>query len=674
MSSFADVFGQALRPSILRPGARIQYARLLCEAKYAMSRKPGILSIVVVTTLLIAGAASGSIAQEPPAETEGRVFGAEYSTLSDVQKPLIDDIFVRFGKITEREIDPEEAYNQLRLSVRTTFDAVTHALSTSRLTDAETGEDLGTPLDLIKHLEAVNGKIKGAGGDRQFRLYVELNPGSREVLDRSAEFAHKGNNTIFHKGYPHNYRQSGGTPSIQFSLSMDADRADIDVDYRASKFPNALVNGHLTAANSDIRAGNHGRHSQRWDGLVNWWDGLLGLFSGKTYEGENDDDHEFPVIPRAGDKTIDVAVHDFLSSWLVEQRLNLSIAYVDRDAYDCFALRLEEEGMSMDRGLAPIQLYMNMRETNKELGELKSLEGATIGVRIANRNLPLVRQPNHRQYVILGVPADIAETLKCGSYAKIADVSKKRQLRQGEDKLEHFLSTFFINGARGRGATLSLLWAKREGFWKVISYEVEADARVAERGMPDVRTKIETAEVRTVAGDPTLIATVERFHEAWLVEKKYDEVFGLFMPSTYVCVNLNLAEGQETIDDPEEQRSVLRAGIQRLGDFVGEIDELEDVLDSVEPWDPRVRVIEHPRGEAFGMMALPDWAGEQADCKLRVAREGAAATEGENKSFGRYFASALRVDTSSGQPAILCLGWVKQDSKWRIFSYKVENP
>lgn len=639
-----------------------------------MNPKLRIPSVVVVIALLAAGAATRSSAQDPPADTEGRVFGAEYASLSEVQKLLIDDIFARFAKITEREMDPEEAYNSLRLSVRTTFDAVTHALSTSKLTDAETGEDLGTPLDLIKHLETVHGKIKGAGGDRQFRLYVELNPGSREILDRSAEFAHKGYNTIFHKGYPHNYRQSGGTPSIQFSLSMDADRADIDVDYRASKFPNALVNGHLTAANSDIRAGNHGRHSQRWDGLVNWWDGLFGLFSGKTYDGESDQDREFPITPRAGDKTIDVAVHDCLWSWLVEQQPNLSIAYIDRAAYDCFELRLEEEGRSMDRGLAPIQLYMNMRETSKELGKLDSLEGATIGVRIPNPNLPLVRQPNHRQYVILGVPADIAKTLECGSYAKIADVSKKRRLRQGEDKLEHFLSTFFINGARGRGATLSLLWARREGFWKVISYEVEADARAEERAMPDVRAKIETAEVRTVAGDPTLIATVERFHEVWLVEKKYDEVFGFFMPSTYECVNLNLAEGQVAIDDPEEQRSVLRVEIERLGDFVGEIDELEDVLDSVEPWHPRVRVIEHPLSGAFGMMALPDWAGEQADCGLRVARDGAAAAEGENKGFGRYFASALRVDTSSGQPAILYLGWVKQDGEWRIFSYKVENP
>jgi len=253
-------------------------------------------------------------------------------------------------------------------------------------------------------------------------------------------------------------------------------------------------------------------------------------------------------------------------------------------------------------------------------------------------------------------------------------VSKKRQLRQGEGNLEHYLSTFFINGARGRGATLSLLWAKREGYWKIISYEVEADARVGERGMPDVRTKIETAEVQTEAGDPELIAAAERFHEAWFVEKKYDEAFSFFTPDSYECVNLDLAEGQGTTDDTEEQRTRLREGVGSFSDAIGPISKLEDAIDGVEPWDPRMHLVEHPRREAFGLIALPDWAGEQSTCSSMVARDGVPATEAENKDYGRFFASALRADTAAGQPAVLYLAWAKQDGEWRIFAYRVENP
>ena len=172
-----------------------------------MNANPRLLCVAMAAACLVL--APFAFAQEAEQARDVENFGAEYASLNDVQKLLIDDIFERFGTIMEREVDPEEAYNGLRLSIRTTFDAVTHALSTSRLTDEETGEDLGTPLELIKRLEAVAGKLKGAGGDQQFRIYVELNPDAVEILNRSAEFKRGADNTIFHKGYPMNYRQQG---------------------------------------------------------------------------------------------------------------------------------------------------------------------------------------------------------------------------------------------------------------------------------------------------------------------------------------------------------------------------------------------------------------------------------------------------------------------------------
>ena len=41
--------------------------------------------------------------------------------------------------------------------------------------------------------------------------------------------------------------------------------------------PAAMFNGHLTSANSDVRAGNnHERHNGRWGGFVAWWQGVFG--------------------------------------------------------------------------------------------------------------------------------------------------------------------------------------------------------------------------------------------------------------------------------------------------------------------------------------------------------------------------------------------------------------
>jgi len=60
-------------------------------------------------------------------------------------------------------------------------------------------------------------------------------------------------------------------PSVQISVSNDGRRADIDVDYRSSAFPEALLNGHLSSSNSDVRAGeNYEGHTERWSGFRNW--------------------------------------------------------------------------------------------------------------------------------------------------------------------------------------------------------------------------------------------------------------------------------------------------------------------------------------------------------------------------------------------------------------------
>jgi hypothetical protein len=92
------------------------------------------------------------------------------------------------------------------------------------------------------------------------------------MLERSREFKRALDNTVYHKGYPLNYREQNGTPSIQVSIAQDGRLADVDVDYRSSSFPGMLFNGHLSAANSDVRAGDNAeRHAARWTGFQNWW-------------------------------------------------------------------------------------------------------------------------------------------------------------------------------------------------------------------------------------------------------------------------------------------------------------------------------------------------------------------------------------------------------------------
>jgi hypothetical protein len=105
---------------------------------------------------------------------------------------------------------------------------------------------------------------------------VYLRSNALQSLYAAREFQRQHDNTVYHVGYPINFRQLGGPPSIQFSVANTGQRADIDVDYRSSAKLKALFDGHLTAANSDVRAGNNAQtHNSRWNGLANWWQILL---------------------------------------------------------------------------------------------------------------------------------------------------------------------------------------------------------------------------------------------------------------------------------------------------------------------------------------------------------------------------------------------------------------
>ncbi len=102
-------------------------------------------------------------------------------------------------------------------------------------------------------IDRISGHQQGRQGDEQFRLYVRLREGARETLEKSRQFVRSRENTVYHAGFPVDFRQAGKMPTLQISMSEDGTKADIDVDYRSSKMPEAMWNGHLSSANSDVQ-------------------------------------------------------------------------------------------------------------------------------------------------------------------------------------------------------------------------------------------------------------------------------------------------------------------------------------------------------------------------------------------------------------------------------------
>lgn len=135
--------------------------------------------------------------------------GGKYQTLRPEQRALIQKWVAEYNRINGTKQAAARVYDELPPSYKTTYDAVTNAMLTSGLTD-ERGRSLGSALSLVEMIETVHGKIPHVRGDQQFRIYVLLKPDAVDKLYASREFKRIGDNTIFHKGYPVNFRQSGG--------------------------------------------------------------------------------------------------------------------------------------------------------------------------------------------------------------------------------------------------------------------------------------------------------------------------------------------------------------------------------------------------------------------------------------------------------------------------------
>ena len=354
---------------------------------------------VVAFALLVAFGAEMRGQNTPHAATGN--FAGGYTSLKPEQKALVDDWMKRLSETIRKQVDPEVAYDNLPLSIRTTFNAVTHALLSTPLTDAS-GRKLGSAIQIVDKLETVHGAIPGTRGDDQFRIYVELTPGALEVLDTSKEFRRTEDNEAYHKGYPICYRSLPVVPSIQVSATLDKTRADVDVDYKSGGFPKGLVDGHLTAGNSDVRAGhNYETHINRWAGLNNWWRSLLSLARVNEPSQESMEKQSFPDEPREAARGEPAeAVHDMLNTWLVEKKPENILSYFADESYYCAEL---EQAEKVDHGMAKFKLLNALQQANQRFDNPTKLADISTAVPLGGAAVraKLVKQPYEPQFALL---------------------------------------------------------------------------------------------------------------------------------------------------------------------------------------------------------------------------------------------------------------------------------
>ena len=599
------------------------------------------------------------------------LLSGKYSDLHPEQKRLVDDWFRRFSAVIKTQVSPEEGYDNLPVSSKTTFTAITHALLRTPLTD-DSGASLGaTAMSLISGIDQLLGKIEGEGGDKQFRVYVTLIPNALEILEKSREFNRGHDNTVYHKGFPMSYRGTG-TPSIQISISKDGKRADIDVDYRSSKFPVALINGHLNSANSDIRAGNNDeRHNAQWAGVSNWWRSLLGLPLAAVQNIQTGGAEDtVPKEPKTkANARPEEAIHDFLQFWLVERKPQEALAYMSDAAMSCMEI---EQGKPVDRGVARFAMLMGLRQINEAIGPIKDLSEAVGGTTIERSRIRALDQPYRSQFTLYDVREDFAEQFNCVNRLDPSLISEKAARSTSFGK--YVGAVFYLKTPKGeKGETVATLWTKQNKHWKLISYATESKAEAARLNSISAPVAVEASA--TDPGDPQLLNAAKDFLQKWFVRRRVNEAFPHFSTRVYACANLYRNEEDPEPSLPADQR--IRAGMERLITFAGKAGKLNDAITAPEVSHPDVRIVEHPDSAAFAIAAIPDAMGAQTDCsKIKPGEElTLPANQGPvPQGYGRYYAMGFHMTKATDEPPVLWIVWTREENQWKIVAYHIVTP
>ena len=589
---------------------------------------------IAICPLLVAAALS---AQAPS--------GSSYVQLRPQQQKLVNAWIAEYNKITRKQLDPK-SYDSLPLSTRTTFDAVTHALLNTPLTNAA-GKRPGTALDLVQLVEAAHGQIPEVRGDRQFRLYVKLKPGALDRLYQSREFKRGKDNTVYHIGYPINFRQQGGTPSIQISVTRTGRRADIDVDYRSSRGPVALVNGHLTAANSDVRAGkNSVKHASRWNGFENWWRDLLGLFAPPKETIAVALDTPIAVQPRIKDsEPLEEAVADHFQTWLVDGAPEKALPYISIRSYACLAEF--QTGEDIDSGLATLRILEHMRKGLAAYGKSADLTEVIQAVPLQAPGARPVKNSREKLFTLERLTPEAARQLDC----RVRQNLTLAEAIPDSVYEEAYGAVTRLIREKGAPTYLTQVWTKEEGYWKIITWEI---GHPFEKPETRAVTAVASTAAKPAAGfvpDPALLSGLGQFFDLWIGQRQYAAAGAFFAPEASACEDVG--------GSPAEF-------LKSIGQLLPKKGAVADLISAVPFGHDHMREVAHPASKQYLLARVSDELAGMSECNAA----GPLRSEGQKAPTFRQnrFQTIFRLGKGAGTPASVRLQWAKRGADWRITS------
>ena len=352
----------------------------------------------------------------------------------------------------------------------------------------------------------------------------------------------------------------------------------------------------------------------------------------------------------------------------------MAAPYFGESAFRC---REVEGGPAVDAGMANFSLMMGLKQANQRIGKVTQLSNAIEGVQLTGPRGKIIPQPNESEFVLYDVREDLAEQMKCLNRIDPSNMNAKAATSKAFGKYVGSVFKFKLTGQATE--TVAVLWAKENGYWKIISYDLEPEYE--KYRVPDTTSAAAAAAAAAVpalsyvAGDKDLTTNADDFFNKWFVQGKSAEAFQHLSASAYSCVNLYREDNTAAAATAAEQGKLIQAGMQKVASNAGPVKKLEEAILAPTVSNPDVKLVKHSRSKAFVMASVPDHMAAAAGCQERKPGEDLYFKEpGTGKVYGNYYATGFRLAKTVGDPSVLWTVWKKDAGEWKIVSYFLMTP
>jgi len=180
---------------------------------------------------------------------------------------------------------------------------------------------------------------------------------------------------------------------------------------------------------------------------------------------------EFPEQQVPGDAALLQASDDFLRDWLLKKNYVAAANYFSPRSYSCInaALPPDQPKPSGDAQ------YLNhvqtaMQAVSQDLGETQHLSDVIEASDPEHPGLKQIKHPKDQAYTMVAVPDTLAPAMMCEKESNQHPYQPNES--QAPKYGDYYDMLFELRTPGEHPASLSFLWGKDNGTWKIISYEM----------------------------------------------------------------------------------------------------------------------------------------------------------------------------------------------------------